>query len=514
MSTAAGAARGRPGLFANSRWNLVAFACGLAANFVVLPFVVRWIGLPAFGLVGLVIALCAPLTIVGTVLGQAMVRELADRTGRSDDASSALALRAGLRLALLTSVAGAMGLVLAGPPIAQALFGNASGPDVQGAFCIAAVGWLSQQLTLVFQGAAAGRQDYRTIAQVAAFGAVATVVVTLGWTAWRPDIYGYLAGMSASLALTLGAWVIALRRELADALHAVADRAETVNAQRALLRFGRWQGLAQLAGTLSNQIDRYALGALAPVAFVGQYNVANRLQEAAYIGVVKGSEVLFPHFGSLAARSVAERAEFFQRASWVAGTFGAMLLAPLVPLSHAVLVLWVGSAAADGSDLLLRTLVLGGLVGCGSNVFTYYAMGIGRNELVAWLSVGYSVLTVALTVVLIAGWGPAVAGGGLLIASVVRVFAALLLTRRACFPELRWGELVVSTLVPVTVGSVIAVGAQALQLGRADTWLSAALLYAAFAAAVLAATIAVTLVARSGRRIVSVAAASWQRAAA
>jgi O-antigen/teichoic acid export membrane protein len=502
----------RPGLVANSRWNLVAFGCALAANFVVVPFVVRWIGLPAFGRAGLVIAVCAPLTLVGTVLSQALVREMAARLGADDEAAAARTLSAALRLALAASVVGALVLVAAGPAITHAFVGAAdTTADLRVAFAIAAAGWLAQQLALVLQGAAAARQDFRRVAQVAAFAAVATVGAILAVTAWHPTVEGYLAGMSAAFGLTFLAWLVVLRRDLADALRTPGARTEE---RHALLHFGKWQGLAQLAGALGNQIDRYALGALAPVAAVGQYNVANRLQEAAYIGVAKGGEVLFPHFGSLSARSVAERAAFFQRASWVVGTFSAMLLAPLVPLAHAVLALWVGADAAQGTDFLLRTLVLGGLVGCGSNVFTYYAMGIGRNAPLAWISVAYSIVTVALTVVLITAFGPLAAGGGILAASVLRVGAALVVTRRDFFPGLGRGELGVSTVVPIAAGLVVALGAQHLGLGGAGTWLGAGLLYAVFAAAVLLLTLALTLAAPSGRQIVRLTAASWHRAAA
>ncbi|MEO6362320.1 MAG: oligosaccharide flippase family protein [Caldimonas sp.] len=514
MKVAAGAASARPGLLSNSRWNLAAFACGLGANFIVVPFVVRWIGLPSFGRAGLVIAVCAPLTLIGTVLGQALVREVSARLGRGDQPGAARTLHEALRIGLVASVLAAVALIAFGPLIVRALIGSeASAADLRTAFAIAAAGWLAQQVALMLQGAAAARQDYRTIARVAALGAIATVTATLAVTAWRPDAEGYLAGMSAGFALTLLAWWVATRRTL-DA-RALLSPLETARIERrALLQFGGWQGLAQLAGAFGNQIDRYTLGALAPVAVVGQYNVANRLQEAAYIGVVKGGEVLFPHFGSLSSRSAAERAEFFMRASWIVGTFSAMLLAPLVPLAHPVLALWVGADAASGADVLLRTLVLGGLVGCGTNVFTYYAMGIGRNQPVAWISVAYSVLTVVGTIVLIRAYGPLAAGGGLLAASVMRIAAALVVTRHTFFPGLAWADLVVSTILPVAVGVAVALGAQGLDLGDTASWIGAGLRYAAFAAVVLMATVLLTLATRSGRDIVRVTAGHWPRAAA
>ena len=411
MSTTVGLAPSRPppGLLANSRWNLAAFACTLAANFVTVPFVVRWTGLAAFGRAGLVIAVCAPLALIGTVLGQALVREMSSRIGRGDLAGAARTFGAALRLAALASSLGWVVLVMAGPWITAALTGDPTSSErLRLAFLIAASGWLAQQGTLVLQGAAAARQDFRAIAKVAAFSGMASIASTLALTYWVRSAEGYLGGMALGFALSLAAWLWMQRRDLSLRALAVADR----EASRALLHFGKWQGLAQLAGALGNQIDRYALGALASVAIVGQYNVANRLQEAAYIGVIKGGEVLFPHFSSLSSHDVAERAEFFQRASWVVGTFSAMLLAPLVPLAHAVLALWVGADVARGADFLLRTLVLGGIVGSGSNVFVYYAMGMGRNAPVAWISMGYSALTVVLTVALVRAFGPLAAGAG------------------------------------------------------------------------------------------------------
>ena len=304
--------------------------------------------------------------------------------------------------------------------------------------------------------------------------------------------------MAAGFALSLACWLFTLRHTISWRKVFRGDRKPEL---AALLHFGKWQGLAQLAGAFGNQIDRYVLGALAPVAIVGQYNVANRLQEAAYIGVVKAGEVLFPRFGSLSASSTQERCRFFQAASWVMGIFSAALLAPLVPLAGAVLTLWVGAEAANGGAQLLSTLVLGGIVGAGSNVFVYYAMGIGRNAPVAFISVLYSVITVVFTVLLIKTIGPLAAGAGLLVASVVRVAAALVMTRRNFFPELPWGELVVSTVLPLAAGISIALAAQVIGVGHIQGWVHLIAFYAALGAAVAAATVAMTALTGSGRKI-------------
>ena len=83
-------------LVSNSRWNLLAFGISLVINFATIPIVISCIGLEAFGAAGLVIAIYAPFTLVGTVLGQAMVGQLSPQLAAGDFEHAAPVLSAGL----------------------------------------------------------------------------------------------------------------------------------------------------------------------------------------------------------------------------------------------------------------------------------------------------------------------------------------------------------------------------------------------------------------------------------
>lgn len=501
MSSPAGAGPNPPdNLLSNAQWNLVGFACGIAANFITVPLVVNWIGLSAFGHAGLVLAITAPLTLIGTVIGQALVREVSSQLRLQNSERVVRTNAAALKLCVVAGAIGWAALVLAGPWITVALLTNERvTPELAGSFLIAATGWFAQQLALVLQADSAARQDFRTVARCAAVSAIATIAATLAMTTAIPTVNGYLAGVALSFGLTLLTWAW-VRRDLLR-FHSIAASNLGVE-RRALIQFGKWQGLAQLAGAFGNQIDRYALAALAPVALVGQYNVANRLQEAAYIGVVKAGEVLFPYFGSLAGESTTERARVFQLTSWVMGTFSAMMLAPLVPLAGPILYLWIGPSAGSETAILLCTLVLGGIVGSGTNVFVYYAMGIGQNVPVAWISVMYSMVTVIFTVILIRAYGPLAAGAGLLAASIARVAMGLVVTRRNFFPQLAWGALFVSTVLPLGVGIAIALAIYLMGDVGLMGWGRLVAGYAGIAALVLMFTVLMSLIFPSGRQIV------------
>ena len=486
---------------ANSRWNLLALGFTLGAHFITVPFVIGRIGLAEFGHAGLVLAAWAPLLLVGTVIGQATTREMAERIGAGDTPGAERVAAAALHLCALACLVGGVAFALLGPLLMAWLTeSNRALGDWRREFAIAGLGWAAQQFALVLQGTVAARQDYRSIARISAASAVATVASTLAITAAVPSASGYLGGVSFGFVATALVCAVLTRRAATGVQLSLRRHTHELGL---LLRFGKWQTVAQLAGTLSNQIDRYVLGALAPAAVVGQYNAANRLQEAAYVGVIKAAEVLFPRFGAMAQADPAVRARFYLVASWVVMIFSMAVLAPLIPLAEPLLRLWAGAEVADGGATLLRTLVLGGLVGCGSNVFTYYLMGTGQNAPVAALAVIYSVLTIVFTVVLLNVYGAMAAGAGLALASVARVALALVFARKRVFSLVPWSPLLISSMLPLGVGIGLAGAATAWAApGRIDNWPVLAVAYIAMALAVALAGLAATALTAFGRGLV------------
>ncbi|MGE8358266.1 MAG: hypothetical protein ACN6N0_17930, partial [Microvirgula sp.] len=179
------------------------------------------------------------------------------------------------------------------------------------------------------------------------------------------------------------------------------------------------------------------------------------------------------------------------------------MLGPIVPLADSLLRLWVNAETADGGALLLRTLALGGVVGCGSNVFNYCAMGLGRTDLLARMSWLYSFLAIACTILLIWFFGPMTAGAGLLLASVVRVAIAMYWTRIELFADMRSSEIIISTLVPLAVGVLVPVGLTLTHLGHVSSWWALIPAYAGMATLTILSTILLTMLFAEGRQILS-----------
>jgi O-antigen/teichoic acid export membrane protein len=186
----------------------------------------------------------------------------------------------------------------------------------------------------------------------------------------------------------------------------------------ALFSFGRWQFAAQALAVIATQADRYLLGMSLAPHFVGYYSIAQRLEEAIYIGILKVGEILFPFFTSLRKEGSGRVADLLFRSSWMLNVLGATALGALIPVAGLLLRAWAGDDVAGETERLLVVLAAAGILGCASNVFGYYLLAEGRSRASASIAIATSAATVLVSAVALpllgwraAGWS---AGAGML----------------------------------------------------------------------------------------------------
>ena len=443
-------------LVSNSRWNLLAFGVSLVVNFATIPMVISAVGLTAFGISGLVLAIYAPFMLIGTVLGQAMVKELSPRlaAATADRKRATSIFSAGLFLCAAGSVLVASLMTLAAELAVQVFSAEATvSVNWRLAFFVAGLGWTAQQLVLVLQAAIAATQRYASLAIISIVAALVSAASVVAGSMWMPGYLGFLIGTSVGFAISLVLWLLLVRRELPFMFPLSAfSRQDIVT----IAQFGKWQGGAHFAGAVGNQIDRYVLGILAPLSVVGQYNVAMRLQEVVHMGLLKATEVLFPHFTVTATEPLERRASFFVQASWILNVLGVCALAPLIPLAADLLTLWVNPETAQGGAQMLRTLAAAGILGCGVNVYYYFAIGTGQGARIAGLTVAHALLAILFTIVAITAFGPLAAGAGYLVANLFRLAASLWFTGQYFSGVIRLRDLLLCTVPPLAAGLLAA----------------------------------------------------------
>lgn len=266
-----------------------------------------------------------------------------------------------------------------------------------------------------------------------------------------------------------------------------------------LLHFGKWQAVTQIVGTFGNQIDRYLLGGVASANVLGKFNAAFRLQEALYGLIMKGGEVLFPYFGANSTREKRFQANFYLRASWAVMLFSCVLLVPAIPLAEPIIRLWAGTEVADRGAWFLKILVVGGVVGCGSNVASYFLMGSGQVRVLAYVSALYSASLIAASTTFLLGFGPYMAGMGVVFASAIRIWHSAVLVRKdfeGLFPVTAWLN---STLVPMLGALAVAAVFEFTLVHAISTWIGLILAYALISALVAVVAFALAAMTSTGR---------------
>lgn len=451
----------------------MAFLVAVVLNLAILPFVILHLGLAAFGVAGLVTACIAPALVFSNTLGLSTARELAPRLGPSDHEDARRLFATALMLALGAGGPITIFFLLAGAPLARFAF-HLAGPtaeDLGLAFALAGIGWLCQCVSAVFVSLFTARQDYRRIASI---GIVSTAVSTFSMLLLIPvapyastflgcQSLGFGAGLLMALSWSFGA----VRKWLAPpALHRASFGS--------LVRFGSWQVAAQGGALLAGQADRYLLGALLAPQFVGFYGVAQRLQEATYIGVLKVGEILFPFFSTLQKESEDRKVDLLFRSSWILNVLAASALGALIPVSGPLLHVWTGAEVAAEAVRVLVVLSIAAILGSSANVFGFYLLAQGRSRSNALIALITGVVTLITSAIALPHFGWQAAGWSACAGMVAQMMTIVFLLHRDFKFAGIWSRVVHCVLMPLAIGIVTALvvryGLGRMPLQLAPSW--------------------------------------------
>ncbi|MBR1243007.1 hypothetical protein JQ620_23140 [Bradyrhizobium sp. AUGA SZCCT0274] len=443
-------------LLANSTWNAMAFLVSVGLNLLILPFVVGRLGVASFGMAGLVVATIAPALIFSGSLAMMSTREFA----RTLATAARHETRQFFATAMFLSLAVGIPLVslfwLVGPAFAQRVFqlGGDLVDDLFAAFAFGAVGWLFQCIAGVCLALFTAHQDYARLALVSVAGSVASTLSMLLLIPHWPQASTFVACQMIGFAVNLLLSMVLARLLCPDV---VAFPALHSRSLVTLLHIGKWQALAQGGGLVAGQAERYLLGMFLQPQHVGYYSIALRAEEAIYIGVLKIGEILFPFFSALQGESDERVGDLFFRASWILNVLAVTVLGAFIPVAGNVLYLWTGPEVAAEGQRVLIVLALAGILGSGTNVFTFYLMAKGRTRANAAISLVTALFTLGTSAVALPYFGWPAAGWSACAGALAQmVFMTLLLRRSFALPDigLRVWHFV---LMPIGVGVVGAI---------------------------------------------------------
>ena len=485
--------KGPSDLLGNSAWNAIAFAVAVLLNLAILPFVIFRLGLAAFGVAGLVTACVAPALMFSNALGLSTARELAQRLAPSDRDEARRFFATALALALIVGGLIALVLCFAVAPLARLGFhlGGVAADDLGLAFALAGAGWLLQCLFAVFLSLFTARQDYRRIASISITGTLVTTISMLLLIPLAPRASTFLGCQALGFATN---FLMAFGWSRATISEWLARPALDRNALHALVKLGGWQLAAQSGALFAGQADRYLLGALLQPQFVGFYSVAQRLEEAVYIGVLKVGEILFPFFSTLQNEDDDRKVDLLLRSSWILNVLAASALGGLIPVAGALLYRWTGAEVAAEAELVLVVLSISGILGSSANVFAFYLLSQGRSSSNALISLLTGIFTLATSALALPYFGWQAAGWSSCIGMMAQMITTVVLLRRTFRLSGLWSRMLHFVLMPLAVGIAVALALRS-QLGHAafdhaPSWWYVISLYAVSAAVIFVAAVA------------------------
>jgi len=351
------------------RRNLIAAYSGMLLNMlvplIVTPFVLRALGMEAYGLIGVGLLLQSILTFLEAGLSASLSRAFAERTAKEDDAGS----RSGMHDLLRTleyfyaALAGLVCLLvwLLAPFIARYWITDHGLPYDMVWQSIALIGLTIgiRFFVSLYGGGLAGLQRQvvlnaisMTMNVLANFGAVAV----LFWIS--SDARAYFAWLTLAGALT----AFALRLALSATLPAPAAPARFDWAQwRSIRQFSVGISSLTVTSLAVTQADKLLLSRLLPLRDFGFYSIAANVANFVQLMTIPVQTVYYPRMTQCQARGdAAELVGTYRFASRLVALLVFPLGFTLALFSRDILLLWLRDPlVAEQVHVILSLLVLG-----------------------------------------------------------------------------------------------------------------------------------------------------------
>jgi O-antigen/teichoic acid export membrane protein len=372
--------------------NLIGRACIALLGIVVVPIVLRLLGIEAYGLVSFFTSLQAIFSVLDLGLSSTINRELARLTARRHAPSEPRDLMRTLELCYWLTALLIGTVVLAFSSLVPHWVHSVrlSSREIhQAAVIMAAVIALQWPLSL-YEGALMGlqRQVAWTVISVSAT-AVRQVGAVLLLLLVSPTLHMFLLWQAVASGLQTGATAVAVWHYLPADNRSPAFR---VSVFRSVWRFAAGMSATLVVTLGMTQLDRVVLSRFLTLDQFGYYSLAAVV--AGSLHYVSGPvfAAAFPRFSELVAVGDESRlSEEYHRVSQLASVLLLSCAVTLIAFAPEVIYVWTGSVAtAARTRLVVVLLVSGTALNCLSHV--PYALQLSYG----WTRLSLSVNTVAL----------------------------------------------------------------------------------------------------------------------
>ena len=343
----------------NTLWNLAGTGLPFLLGAVTIPYLVKHLGIEAFGILTLVWALIGYFSLFDFGLGRALTQQVASSLAAGETERLPNLVKSGILFTAMTGLVGGCVLaVLSGPLAYQWLKVSESlQSDTARCLLVAAFGIPLTTITTGFRGVLEAYEDFRDvnilriILGAANFGLPALSVMIYG-----PSLSVIVLTLIVARLIVLAIHVMLVNKKIVE--NWIKSKAEKKDVKR-LFSFGMWMTISNIIGPLMATADRFVISAVLGAAAVAYYTVPSEVLMRVLVVPAALTGALFPRLSSKLKTDPKCAHELYGRCVWI-------VILVLVPVSIAIaagsfwgLSIWLGTEFAEKSWMIVSMLSLG-----------------------------------------------------------------------------------------------------------------------------------------------------------
>lgn len=369
----------------NTIYNLLGRVLPMAIAVLTIPFIISGLGVERFGILSLAWMVIGYFGIFDIGIGRATTKFVAEAIHNNDQQNLPVMAWTSLGMLILLGFVG--GAVLAGVSswLVTSVFNipEALREESRLTFLALACSMPFVLGTSGARGVLEGYQRFKLVNAIKIPASSFTFLATAGVLLFSNNLFHLV------LTLVCGR-VIVFLIHLYACMMTLPKRTETTIISRGLavrlLKFGGWLTVTTVAGALMSfgYIDRFVISSVLDMEAVAYYSTPFEMTIKVLIlsGGLLG--VLFPVFSAYARDEHTKLMQLYQRGIKVLLVTMLPVALLIIALAHPILDLWLGSAFAQESALLLQLFAVGVLAIAIASVPSGAVQAIGRPDLTAW----------------------------------------------------------------------------------------------------------------------------------
>jgi O-antigen/teichoic acid export membrane protein len=371
-------------LVRNAVWNLVGQLLPMAVGVLLIPPLVRSLGVDRFGLLSLAWIIIGYFSLFDLGMGRALTKLVADKLGDGDGECIPALVWTSLFVMLLLGVIGGLVTLLISPWLVHTALKIAPAlqQEVVESFRLLAVSIPIVTVTSGLRGVLEAQQRFRVLNYIripsSIFSFAGPLLVLPFFHGLLPVIIVLVVGRLFGGA----AHLIACLHSMPNLRHNLQFRGEMV---MPLVHFGGWMTVSNVIGPLMSYVDRFLVGGLLSVSAVAYYTTPFDMVGRLTFISASVTGVLFPAFATTLASNRTRTAMLVGRG--IKYIFLSLFPIALITVTFAPegLHLWLGPVFAHNSQSALRWLTIG--VFCNSLAGVPFALiqSAGRPSVTAKL---------------------------------------------------------------------------------------------------------------------------------